>query len=120
MQPLERHRSSGRRSFRIAGARRPCPDHVRPNERFRESAILRCDRPDQVRASHADRSPADARLRAAVRKNLQRDEIVKKAPSTKLQAPTKLQTPSSKIRSTVFGVWSLVFLWSLVLGIWSF
>jgi hypothetical protein len=46
-----------------------------------------------------------------------------KAPSTKHQAPEKLQTPSSKsdVRSTsVFDVWNLDLFWSLVLGAWSF
>jgi hypothetical protein len=64
-----------------------------------------------------------------------------KIPSSKLQAPEKLQAPSSKtalsrcIRSvggdrgfaggqtciaTGIGIWSLGFLWSLVFGAWSF
>src|SRR5689334_16796042 len=38
------------------------------------------------------------------------------APNTKLQGPESLQT--SKINR--FGSWSLVFLWSLVFGVWSF
>src|SRR6476469_7440614 len=36
-----------------------------------------------------------------------------KAPSTKIQAPKKLQLAQ-------FSVWNLMFLWSLVLGVWSF
>jgi outer membrane lipoprotein-sorting protein len=45
-----------------------------------------------------------------------------KAPNSKIQAPEKLQEPSSKqFRSvTCFRNWSLVFLWCLVLGVWSF
>src|SRR5213078_1857060 len=42
------------------------------------------------------------------------------APSTKHQAPEKLQAPNSERRCRVFGAWCLEFLWSLVLGIWSF
>jgi hypothetical protein len=58
-----------------------------------------------------------------------------KAPSTKIQAPEKLQTSISKLQSAAqsaqvvvlkfddslkFEVWSLQFLWSLDLGAWSF
>src|SRR5215475_12694340 len=44
-----------------------------------------------------------------------------KAPSSKSQAPRKHQAPNPKCgRRNSFGVWSLVFLWSLELGIWSF
>ncbi len=43
---------------------------------------------------------------------------------TKLQVPTSRETPNTKHRAiagqAVFGSWSLKFLWSLVLGIWSF
>jgi hypothetical protein len=47
-----------------------------------------------------------------------------KAPSSKLQAPEKLQTPSFKMGLSqfegLFGAWSLMFLWTLELGPWSF
>jgi hypothetical protein len=47
-----------------------------------------------------------------------------KASSTKLQAPEKLQIPSSQNTNSavylLFGVWCLVLLWSLLLGAWSF
>src|SRR5438270_6188863 len=50
--------------------------------------------------------------------------IMGKTPSTKHQAPGKLQTSSSNggtaRRWLFFGVWSLEFLWCLELGIWSF
>src|SRR5437763_15232402 len=42
------------------------------------------------------------------------------APSTKIQAPEKLQAPNSESRCRGFGAWCLEFLWSLVLRIWSF
>jgi hypothetical protein len=44
-----------------------------------------------------------------------------KAPSSSIQAPEKLQSPSTK--TTVrreFEVGGLVFLWMLALGAWSF
>lgn len=41
-----------------------------------------------------------------------------KVPSSKIQAPMKLQNPSSQ--RGIVRVWCLVFLWSLVLGIWNF
>src|ERR1039457_4594881 len=51
------------------------------------------------------------------------------APSTNLQAPDRLQTSSSKLHGGVrrrhgragrcLGAWGLVFLWSLVFGVWS-
>src|SRR5881296_2287758 len=37
--------------------------------------------------------------------------------SSKHQAPSTRETPSSKAR---FGIWSLVFPWCLELGVWSF
>jgi UDP-N-acetylglucosamine--N-acetylmuramyl-(pentapeptide) pyrophosphoryl-undecaprenol N-acetylglucosamine transferase len=44
--------------------------------------------------------------------------------STKHQAPSSRETPSSNnqtnVRAAGFGAWMLVLLWSLVLGIWSF
>src|SRR2546423_3221057 len=48
-----------------------------------------------------------------------------KAPSTKLQAPGKLQTSKYQKQRRVttgrpVGAWNLKFLWSLELGIWSF
>src|SRR5438045_2454800 len=45
-----------------------------------------------------------------------------KAPSSKHQVPEKLQISNSKqsYRAFRFGAWRLVFLWSLVLGTWSF
>jgi len=45
-----------------------------------------------------------------------------KAPNPNIQAPEKLQHPSPQRRFHVSssGVWCLVFLWSLVLGTWSF
>jgi hypothetical protein len=46
-----------------------------------------------------------------------------KAPSTKFQAPEKLQIPSTKINRALdrcFEAWLLVLLWSLKLGVWSF
>jgi hypothetical protein len=43
--------------------------------------------------------------------------MIKKAPSTKIQAPEKNQDPNSK-RSTS-GFWSLGFEVSLELGVWS-
>jgi hypothetical protein len=46
-----------------------------------------------------------------------------KTPSTNIQAPEKLQTSSFKTndcRTLALGVWSLVFLWMLELGIWNF
>src|SRR5205814_7738093 len=111
-----RARSSRRGSFRAAGPRGPRPDDVRPDKRVREPAVFRRDRPDQVRASDAKRSPPDARLRAVVRQDFQRDEIVKKAPSSNIQAPEKLQTSSSKTRSPAF--WFLELGVSLELGAW--
>jgi L-asparaginase len=45
--------------------------------------------------------------------------FLRKAPSTKLQAPEKLQAPSSKQRSAYvlkFGIWSFSGAWCLVLG----
>src|SRR5262245_23317767 len=46
------------------------------------------------------------------------------APSSKLQAPEKLQASSSKcalaLRLQWIGIWCLKFLWSLALGPWSF
>ena len=50
VQPAEWDRSSGRRNFRIARSRGPRPDDVWPDERFREPAIFRRDRADQVRS----------------------------------------------------------------------
>ena len=47
-------------------------------------------------------------------------DCLKKAPNTKLQAPEKLQTSSSKLAGDRFGIWDLEFLWSLVFGFWSF
>src|SRR5881394_1005624 len=41
------------------------------------------------------------------------------APSTKIQAPKKHQYSNIKSRSEGLGAWCLLFLWSLVLGIWS-
>src|SRR2546426_11116380 len=43
-----------------------------------------------------------------------------KAPISKLQAPEKLQITSSKGDCTRFGIWSLGFLWSMVIGAWCF
>src|SRR6516225_5120140 len=46
-----------------------------------------------------------------------------KAPSSKLQAPEKLQSSSSKPLSFVerqIGAWNLKFLWSLDVGAWCF
>src|SRR5258708_4153812 len=45
--------------------------------------------------------------------------------SSKLQAPTSREAPNTNLQSRLcaearFVVWSLVFLWSLELGIWSF
>src|SRR5437762_306728 len=47
-----------------------------------------------------------------------------RAPSTKLQAPEKLQTANTKAASIIgrrgeFGFWRLVFLWCLGFGVWS-
>src|SRR5437588_1429468 len=42
------------------------------------------------------------------------------APSTKIQAPEKLQAPNTRSCRRVLGDWCLEFLWSSVLGIWSF
>jgi hypothetical protein len=42
----------------------------------------------------------------------------KKAPTSKLQAPEKLQT--SNKRRVGFEAWCLEFLWSLDVGAWSF
>src|SRR5437762_13894446 len=45
------------------------------------------------------------------------------APSSKLQAPGKHQTPRSKVTScchAIFGIWGLELLWILDLGVWSF
>ena len=49
-------------------------------------------------------------------------EMSPKAPSSNIQDPMKLQHPSSQKGYAARGaaVWSLVFLWSLVLGIWNF
>jgi hypothetical protein len=45
----------------------------------------------------------------------------RKLQASNIQAPEKFQVPSSKkARRQMFGVWSLEFLWSLVLGVWSF
>src|ERR1043166_2089998 len=48
-----------------------------------------------------------------------------KTPSTNIQAPDKLQAPSSKCsrdarRGLGFGIWNLGFVWCLVLGAWCF
>jgi hypothetical protein len=50
-----------------------------------------------------------------------------KAPSSKDQAPEKLQGPSSKLqilklvpKPLGFGVWDLGFLWKFELGAWCF
>jgi len=48
-----------------------------------------------------------------------------KAPSSKLQAPGKLQDPRSKSQTDQFGawrlgIWSLFVVWILVFGAWSF
>jgi hypothetical protein len=46
-----------------------------------------------------------------------------KAPSANIQAPEKLQASSSNsnaYRTLALGVWTLVFLWMLELGIWNF
>lgn len=43
-----------------------------------------------------------------------------KIPSTKLQAPEKLQTEKWRRSWLALGAWCLVFLWSLVFGVWSF
>ena len=40
------------------------------------------------------------------------------APTSKLQRNTKRQAP--RRAGSLFELWSLKFLWSLVLGIWSF
>src|SRR5438552_3290868 len=42
------------------------------------------------------------------------------APSSNIQAPEKLQAPNTKSCRRVLGDWCLEFLWSSVLGIWSF
>ena len=44
----------------------------------------------------------------------------KKAPSTNFQASEKFQEPSPKTCTSVIEVWSLMFLWCLELGFWSF
>jgi hypothetical protein len=42
-------------------------------------------------------------------------------PNTKHQAPEKHQTSNFKPQSEPdFGVWGLVFFWSLVFGVWCF
>src|SRR5947208_2012152 len=43
-----------------------------------------------------------------------------KAPSSRLQAPEKLQITRTNGHRTRFGIWSLGLLWSLALGIWCF
>jgi hypothetical protein len=43
-----------------------------------------------------------------------------KTPSTNIQAPEKFQASSSKNRERTIEVWSLVLLWMLELGAWSF
>jgi hypothetical protein len=43
-----------------------------------------------------------------------------KASNPNIQTPGNLQSSSSKIRVAAFGHSNLEFLWSLVLGIWSF
>jgi hypothetical protein len=47
-----------------------------------------------------------------------------KAPSTNIQAPEKLQEPNFRKKfgysERFLEAWSLKFLWSLELGIWSF
>jgi hypothetical protein len=46
---------------------------------------------------------------------------MKKIPSSNIQAPEKLQAPSTKAAvRRAFEVWCLVLLWSLELGAWSF
>src|SRR5256885_3060514 len=42
------------------------------------------------------------------------------APNTKLQRSSKFQTSKPTLVPVCFGFWCLGFLWSLVLGIWSF
>jgi hypothetical protein len=43
-----------------------------------------------------------------------------KAPSTKLQHPENFQAPNINKAASQFGAWSLVLLWSLEVGAWSF
>ena len=43
-----------------------------------------------------------------------------KAPSSKPQAPNKLQVSNPKSGAARFGAWCLELLWDLELGIWSF
>jgi hypothetical protein len=43
-----------------------------------------------------------------------------KAPSSNIQAPEKLQFSITKRRDVRLGAWCLMFLWSLMLGSWSF
>src|SRR5665213_1962268 len=46
-----------------------------------------------------------------------------KMKTSKHQAPSSREAPRTKLqypRRAAFGVWSLMFLWSLVLGIWCF
>ena len=64
MQPSEWHRPSGGGNFRIAGPRRSRADDVGTDLRFREPAVLRRDRIDQVCASRPGRS-APARAASA-------------------------------------------------------
>jgi hypothetical protein len=42
------------------------------------------------------------------------------APNSKIQDPEKSQAPSTNRVARQFGTWSLVLLWSLDVGAWSF
>src|SRR5436305_3441481 len=64
------------------------------------------------------------KLKVAEAPNSELQAPVAEVPNSKLQAPEKVQIPSFKFRAPVslrrFGIWSLMFLWSLVLGVWCF
>jgi hypothetical protein len=50
-----------------------------------------------------------------------REELKNEAPNSNLQAPEKLQAPSTNRRVyATFGAWFLVLLWMLEVGRWSF
>src|SRR3954465_10779495 len=46
------------------------------------------------------------------------ERVKLQTPSSKLQGTSKHQAPNTT-RKGDFGIWSLVFLWSLELGVWS-
>src|SRR5438876_12438515 len=115
----------GRAAGGASPARRANRNGVRPIDApagggFRVRAIH--SRAARRRRNPPDRHPPDRavagrRLRRADEPK-RRDEMKLQAPSSKLQRISKSQAPMPPCSSV--GAWSLVFLWALELGIWSF